>query len=226
VLPFKNKQDPSNGWAVPYVTGKRYNIWWAAQLLDWTAMTYSLSDRWTSTDLAINFVHQYADVREGGFPMSYVDEAGTTQDIEMNLMKTAEAADLKTGDNTQAMPYDEEAPGAQELEFVVNGKDMLNRKTITMQAWRCAGNSCLEDVVESDIETTERFWSRNDAWTNTENELPKADEDVEVAPGWNMIFDLSGVSPIYQFVTINGRLTFRPEGEAALHLRCKQLFIR
>lgn len=28
VIPYKEKKDPMNGWAVPFVTGHKYMIWW------------------------------------------------------------------------------------------------------------------------------------------------------------------------------------------------------
>jgi len=74
---------------------------------------------------------------------------------------------------------------------------MANRKTINMQAWRCADNRCLDPTAEVEVETTARLWSATASWTNTGMVLPKADEDVEVMPGWNMIYDYSGDSPIY-----------------------------
>ena len=66
------------------------------------------------------------------------------------------------------------------------------------------------------------------SWTATGNVPPVAGEDVVVEAGWNMIYDLEGDSPIFQIVTINGRLSFKQESgfTAAQNLRCKQLFIR
>ena len=37
VVPFKPKLDPSNGWAMPYVTGHKYKIHWRNGL-DFTRM--------------------------------------------------------------------------------------------------------------------------------------------------------------------------------------------
>lgn len=42
---WKEKLKPSNGWAVPYVTGHRYRLTWANDL-DFTRMDVEVSERW------------------------------------------------------------------------------------------------------------------------------------------------------------------------------------
>ena len=44
-VPFKPKLKPSNGWAMPYVTGHRYRIHWGSGL-DFTRMKVEVSERW------------------------------------------------------------------------------------------------------------------------------------------------------------------------------------
>ena len=34
-LPFKDKQDPSNGWAGPFVTGHKYRLKWGTKGINW-----------------------------------------------------------------------------------------------------------------------------------------------------------------------------------------------
>lgn len=60
--------------------------------------------------------------------------------VKLNNMKDIAEADWKSGDNTQDFPFDADLVPAnpRELEFIVNGKDMVNRKTINMAAWACA----------------------------------------------------------------------------------------
>ena len=45
VVPFKPKLDPTNAWAMPYVTGKRYKIHWKNGL-DFDKMRFDLSKWW------------------------------------------------------------------------------------------------------------------------------------------------------------------------------------
>jgi len=187
-------------------------IWWSTELLDWTTMKYDISEKWQPEDLNVRFFHPYGEVRAGGFPTSYTDALGVKQQIVLNNMKDTPEADWKSGDNLQDFPFDEELVPAnpQELEFIVNGKDMANRKTITMHAWRCAQNVCLDgSVAVVEIETTTRNWSDSASWTATGMVAPLAGEDAVVEAGWNMIYDLEGDSPIFQMITINGRLSFK-----------------
>lgn len=60
---FKEKLDPSNGWAIPFVTGHKYKMSWGHTGLDFEKMSLTLSERWESNDKPIYFVHNYTDVR-------------------------------------------------------------------------------------------------------------------------------------------------------------------
>jgi hypothetical protein len=63
LVPFKPKLDPSNGWAMPYVTGHRYRIHWGAGL-DFTEMRVEVSERWEEDDEDIYFNTNFTDTRE------------------------------------------------------------------------------------------------------------------------------------------------------------------
>jgi hypothetical protein len=43
---FKKKLDPSNGWAVPFVTGHKYKIHFGMTGLDYEQLTIAASERW------------------------------------------------------------------------------------------------------------------------------------------------------------------------------------
>ena len=45
VVPFKSKLKPSNGWAMPFVTGYKYRVHWA-EGLDFDRMRMAASDNW------------------------------------------------------------------------------------------------------------------------------------------------------------------------------------
>ena len=49
VVSFKTKLKPSNGWAIPFVTGHKYRVHWA-EGLDFEEMRIDMSERWESTD--------------------------------------------------------------------------------------------------------------------------------------------------------------------------------
>lgn len=64
VYPFKEKQDPGNGWAGTFVTGHKYKVHWGMGGLDLDQMGMYISERWESTDLPIHLTHNFTDVRE------------------------------------------------------------------------------------------------------------------------------------------------------------------
>jgi hypothetical protein len=61
---FREKLDPRNGWAVPFVTGHKYKIHFGVTGLDFTGMQIDLSEEWRATDRDIYLVHNWTDVRE------------------------------------------------------------------------------------------------------------------------------------------------------------------
>ena len=103
---------------------------------------------------------------------------------------------------------------------MINGKN-ASRKSINMVAYRCVG-PCIPAVNNQVIEANVRYWSRPESWKT--GRIPLENEDVVVEPGWNMIYDLEE-SPIYRYVQINGRVTFKTDAPK-LHLRAKYLYVR
>jgi hypothetical protein len=90
-----------------------------------------------------------------------------------------------------------------------------------MEAFRCEGE-CQVAIAEQEIEETQMLWSLPSTWAS--GKVPGGGENVEVPPGKNIIYDLEE-SPIYNYVQINGRLTFNQDSPK-LHLRAKYVFVR
>ena len=86
---------------------------------------------------------------------------------------------------------------------------------------QCVGpcNAAINESVP--LENFVRYWSNASDWLN--GTLPKEGGDVEILPGWNMVFDLP-FSPTYKLVVVNGNLTFKNDTD--VHLNCKHLFVR
>jgi len=62
-ITWKSKEDPSAGWATPFVTGHKYKIHWGKTGLDWDRMTIDVSERWRESDKNIHLFHNFTDVR-------------------------------------------------------------------------------------------------------------------------------------------------------------------
>jgi hypothetical protein len=199
-----------NIWAAPFVTGKRYNIRWGTGL-DFEDMKMHLSDRWSDSDFTVYFHSTHIDVRE-----------------EINFY------DISTGNKIANMTYfDEKQSGAN---FVYNDTDtrefgwrasMLGDgiQDVRMEGVRCINVDCdLEDVDDVPISDVEMLWSLATTWPD--GNVPTG-PDVEVPPGYNIIYDLED-SPLFDVVTVNGRLTFLndPAELPSLNLNAKHIFVR
>jgi len=115
----------------------------------------------------------------------------------------------------------------KEFHLVLNGKNNSAWTKVFLKANRCPGGQCQLALVEKkEVEKTERLWSDPKSWTS--GKVPLAGEDVEVEPGWNMIFDLGDDSPVFNIVNVNGKLTFKNDtaDNKAVHLKAHQIFVR
>jgi len=72
IVPFKLLQKPSNGWAIPFVTGHKYRVHWG-EGLDFEKMLMEQSDQWDSLDSPIQFVSNHTDKREA---IEFTDGSG------------------------------------------------------------------------------------------------------------------------------------------------------
>jgi cell migration-inducing and hyaluronan-binding protein len=221
---WKEKQDPSNGWATPFVIGHKYKIHWGVTGLDFTGMTLDVSERYLEDDAGIYFVHNFTDTRaemevyfNGGERIANDSIADTPRD-------------WKTG---QHILYED--PTIREFHFIVNGAYsepgvMTFQRQMKVIARRCPGGECAEvPLVVSEIEDTPRFWSQERAWADAASgeelgTIPGEGEEVTIASGWNMHLDLEEDTPIFEKLIINGRLTFKQGMNH--HLRAKIIFIR
>ena len=63
LVAYKQKLDPKDGWAMPYVTGHRYRLHWESGL-DFDKMRMDVSERYTPEDKPIFFVFNHTEFRE------------------------------------------------------------------------------------------------------------------------------------------------------------------
>lgn len=106
------------------------------------------------------------------------------------------------------------------MHYIVNAQN-LTRRSLKLRGYRCIG-PCLPAVTAVVISSNITYWSNLTTWKN--GSLPKAGEDVVIEPGQNIVYDLEE-SPIFNYVQINGRLTFLLDAPK-LHLRAKYIFVR
>lgn len=192
---WKEKKDPNAAWPLALVTGKRYKIHWQ-EGLDFERMKYKVSEKWTLDDQDIVFVHNFTDVRENiTFAIN-----GNQDDLIANETYVSGSTSMENGMNLVLNDTE-----TREITFVVNGKP--EPRMIQIDGYRCQA-SCMESIDETEISGPEIFWSDVSNWPG--EVLPAEGDFVEVEPGWNMVYDLED-SPIFEMLTINGRLTFAPD---------------
>jgi hypothetical protein len=209
VFEFRPKQDPVNAWAIPVVTGHKYKVHWQNGL-DFEQMQVTLSPHWAPEDKNVYLVHNFTDVR------AKVDFVTPLKDIVPNMtLVNKTSANWQTGDNVLYNQTER-----REIHYAINGKN-ASRSFIVMKGSRCIG-SCLPAIAQQEIETTEKLWSQPSTWPD--GKVPIAGQDVKILPGKNIIYDIED-SPIFTYVEINGRLTFKQDAPK-LHLRAKYVFVR
>ena len=162
-------------------------------------------------------VHNFSDVRAA------IDVKFNGVLVPNNTIAT-NPAEYRVGQNLVRNITDLGSKEEQYLKFIVNGKNntMWQDSSLTFKGHRCIQN-CNLDITEVNVTGPLRLWSDPANWPN--NTLPKADEDVHVESGWDMLYDLDEESPIYRLIRINGRLTFNHTMQNAT-LNAKHIFVR
>lgn len=163
------------------------------------------------------FVHNFSDVR-AAIDVKFNGKLIPNDTIPSN------PADYYIGQNLVRNITDLGSKEEQLLSFIVNGKNNTKWKesTLTFTGHRCIG-PCNEDINETTTLGPERLWSNPASWQS--GEVPKADEDVHIESGWDMIYDIEGETPIYRLIRVNGRLTFKNDLQNTT-LHAKHIFIR
>lgn len=96
---------------------------------------------------------------------------------------------------------------------------------VRIEGVRCIDPSCnLTDVPDIPISDETKYWSNASTWGN---EIVPTGGDVEILPGENIIYDLAD-SPVFDVLTVNGRLTFLDDAAylPKLNLNAKHIFVR
>ena len=136
---WKSKQDPSDAWAAPYVTGHRYRIHWG-EGLDFTRFSFDLSERWEPTDKNMMINMNYTETREA---INVTMRTGAKSQImegtinELYVQNFINAPDtLETGDNYLMNDTD-----VREFEFAINGKNP-EKRLMELKGLKCISGVC------------------------------------------------------------------------------------
>lgn len=216
---FKEKQDPGNGWATPFVTGKKYKIHFGQTGLDYEKLQFDMSQLWEEWDEPIYIMHNWTDIR-AAIDFTVKEKDSSKYYVMPNNSISSHKSQWALGQN---VVYN--ATAVRETHWIISPKNQsinpYEEQTVKQVGHRCVG-ACGEQLNESvPNENRTRYWNNSEDWPN--NTIPGEGEDVHIEPGWNMIFNLNP-SPVYKLVRVNGNLTF--ENTTDTHLRAKHVFIR
>ena len=215
LVPFKDKQKPSQGWAMPYVTGHRYSLHWEAGL-DFDSMKIWVSEVWEETDQNVFLVFNFTESREA---VNITSSYGRGEQLPDKSLIDKATADLVSGDNWVRNETDR-----REFELVINGKDTEYSRLI-VEPLECIAGTCVLDTIEEvELEEGQRLWSDPESWGEG-GKVPEEGDEVTIESGWNMVLDIEE-TPILESLTINGRLSFARLTDLNIHLRVKRIFVR
>ena len=172
-------------------------------------MRVTLSPHWNPEDKDLYLIHNFTDVR------AKFDFLTGRDNIKNLTLLSSNSAVQQTGAN---VVYNDTS--VRQIHFILNGKN-ATRNPLVINGYRCDG-PCDAAVSTVAIDANQKLWSQPTSWKS--GKVPLAGEDVVVEPGQNLIYDLEE-SPIYNYVQINGRVTFKQDAPK-LHLRAKYIFVR
>lgn len=160
-------------------------------------MKFDVSNQWEDTDLNIEFVNPFSDVRE---EFAFYDSswARITQSIDDDP-----EVDWESGANSYMDPLAEDyvvEDDEFEVRFIINAANMDDKSTIIMEGWRCADNDCPDAWGFKECTEETILWSDATNWPD--DVLPVEGDYVEIETGWNMIYDIEGDSPLFDMVKL------------------------
>jgi len=173
---FKDKFDPKNGWAVPFVTGHKYRFHFGKIGTNFENLKITQSEKWEITDRPVYLVHNFSDVRAA----IDVQVNGGPKIANLTIKDGYTEVDLTTtGHNIIYNDSDFAPHGEMGLHLILAGKDATpgKEKTIQLTGHRCIG-TCLSATADLPIETRIRLWSVLSDWEGAK--IPEADEDVMI----------------------------------------------
>lgn len=150
---------------MPYVTGKPYRVWWGVGL-DWTQMKFEVSALYDAADKGITFTIPYVEARAGGFPIRTSTLSGSDSVLQpADTLDTAAPVSGLYKQNDELQGHKEHADVAKqtmpklpkELAVYIDAKDD-KKKRISMLAYKCKDNVCLDPLADVPISNTIKKW--------------------------------------------------------------------
>lgn len=207
---YKPKKNPMSSWAVPFVTGHKYRMYWDIGQLNWSTMKIEVAMPWLPTDKNVFFNLPYTENYEaidffGKYNANFAADGTGSLYFDNQSLANTPTANLVAGMNTLDVVN-------KELTFVINAKTTSSR-TLEADSVKCRVNEaswCVTAPTAVECTGNPMPWSDISSWVTAENpypSLPKDGDDVEIPPGRIILFDLAE-SPKLKMLKIVGCLEF------------------
>jgi len=214
---------PDYSWALPFVTGHKYRIYFDMGQLDITNIKMEMSQRWTPTDKYVEFNLPYVDNREHIDFFTAYDYSVSKADYLKYYIPNKTLDITNKGNWLSGYNFNDNLV-KKELNFVITG-NALSSKALQINGVRCRDNLvpwCNLAPVVATCSGTAKLWSAVATWPS--GALPKQGEDVIIPAGVSIMYDLED-SPVYRLVQIDGCLSFLNDNSKDQHLRAELIYV-
>lgn len=214
---FSNKMDSMDNpktYALPYIAGRIYNIWWLTGL-DFDGLLMTSSSYLKETDPAIMFKFNYTLHREA-FDIGPIRPHYPLTD---NRLFYPSAGILDENNCGNGQYFQEDDPSNRTMEICASAINRTYFETTKITAIYCR-YLCPAPPDEFVKEDFVRYWSNATQWP--EGRMPLPGENVTVNGNWTIIMDVDPAA--CGFMQIDGDVII--EDKADRNITCNSIWIR
>lgn len=209
------KKEKPFTWALPYITGKTYQVWWASGI-DFTHMSLFTSSNWNTADQGIIFKFNYTEYREI-FEIGQM--AGGARVLNATEFKNKSTTHLDPATCNNGDYYHDNSDTNRMMTLCQSGKSRSKYEYTEVNGIMCRylcplppGNFIKEDFI--------REWSNATQWPG--GVLPKAGDDVVVNGNWTVMLDVDPA--VLNNLTIDGTLVANDTRD--VNITANAIFVR
>lgn len=210
-ISFRAKERPNNNWAIPFVTGQTYSLYWANRA-DFDKITIDPSSVYRYDDAPITLIFNHSEYRE----KYQILAASKTTDNTINITNSTALWTNSVNDPVLCGDWYHDTMN-QKLYLAINGKE---RTYLNLKAFKCYLN-CPNQQPSVVKEGPVRLWSNASQWPN--QQVPQDGDDVIIPADWTLLLDVNTSS--LSTLTILGDLYFDPT-KAELVLTAERIWVQ
>ena len=209
------KRHKKFAYALPYIAGRVYNIWWLTGL-DFTHMAMEVSQYFVDEDPAVIFKFNYTENRELYEIGHFINSSVVGDYVTVTINATLDADTCEIGDYT----HDNEE-GQRSLTLCATNRGKLqDEEYLDVNGIRCR-YLCPDETGEFEKEDFVRIWSNVSQWP--EGRLPTDGENVTIPGPWTILMDVDPAE--FEFWHIDGDVII-PATNTEVHIKAEGIWIK